>query len=68
MRAILVSLFLITVLIVSALPACYRSLADFPYHQPGDYKGRKDPLLAKQQTADQQQELVQRFKLVQTDR
>lgn len=68
MRAILVSLFLITVLIVWALPACYRSPADFTYHQPGDYKGRNDPLLAKQQTVDQQQELVQRFKQVQTDR
>jgi hypothetical protein len=67
-RATLVSLFLIIVIIVSALSACYRSPADFTYHQPGEYKGSEDSLLAKQQTADQQQVLVERFKLVQTDR
>jgi hypothetical protein len=32
--------------------------------EPGVYKGVKDPLLAKQK----QQELINRFKLVQTDR
>ena len=34
------------------------------FHEPGVYKGAKDPLLARQQ----QQELIDRFKLVQTDR
>jgi hypothetical protein len=68
MRAILASLFLIIVLIVSALSACYRSPADFTYHQPGEYKGRKDALLAKQQAVEHQQELEERFKLIQTDR
>ena len=33
-------------------------------HKPGVYKGVKDPLLAKQN----QQELIDRLKLVQTDR
>ncbi len=33
-------------------------------HEPGVYKGTKDPLLARQQ----QQELIDRFKLVQSDR
>lgn len=33
-------------------------------HEPGVYKGAKDPVLA----LKQQQELIDRFKLVQTDR
>ena len=33
-------------------------------HKPGVYKGEKDPLL----TLKNQQELIDRFKLVQTDR
>jgi hypothetical protein len=33
-------------------------------HEPGVYKGAKDPLLAKQK----QQNLIDRFKLVQADR
>jgi len=35
-------------------------------HEPGVYKGDKDELLAKSQ--QQQQVLIDRFKLVQTDR
>jgi hypothetical protein len=34
-------------------------------HEPGVYKGAKDPLLVQQ---EQQQALIDRFKLVQTDR
>ena len=45
-----------------------KSFSDHCSDLMGDYKGRNDPLLAKQQTVDQQQELVQRFKQVQTDR
>ena len=35
-------------------------------HEPGVYKGDKDP--AARQSQQQQQELIDRFKLVQTDR
>jgi len=38
------------------------------FFEPGEYKGRTDPLLALEATPEQQQKLVQRLQLVQTDR
>ena len=47
-----------------ALSGCSSEPRSVTVHKPGVYKGAKDPLLARQQ----QQELIDRFKLVQTDR
>jgi hypothetical protein len=44
--------------------ACSYESRQTTVHEPGVYKGAKDPLLAQQK----QQELIDRFKLVQTDR
>ncbi len=53
------------VFIVLVGPAgCSYESRETTIHEPGVYKGTKDPLLARQQ----QQELIDRFKLVQTDR
>jgi hypothetical protein len=38
------------------------------FFEPGEYKGRTDPLLALEATPEQQQKLVQRLRLVQMDR
>ena len=51
-------------LILAGMSGCSTESRRTTLHQPGVYKGVKDPLLAKQN----QQELVNRFKLVQTDR
>lgn len=37
-------------------------------HEPGVYKGTVDPIVEKQGSAEQQERLVQRFNMVQTDR
>ena len=47
-----------------ALSACSSEPRSTTMHKPGVYKGAKDPLLAWKN----QQELIDRFKLVQTDR
>ena len=49
------------------LCGCYES-PGIAFHEPGVYKGKKDPFLAKQQQPDRQKQLVERFKNVQTDR
>jgi len=51
-------------LICIAFAACTDESRDFTMHEPGVYKGVKDPLLAKKND----QELINRFKQVQTDR
>jgi hypothetical protein len=51
-------------LVLLGLPGCSYESRRQTYHQPGVYKGTKDPLLAQQH----RQELIDRFKLVQTDR
>jgi len=38
------------------------------FFEPGEYKGRTDPLLALEAAPEQQQKLVQRLQLVQMDR
>ncbi len=59
------------VLLLSALAlgvgGCYQS-PDVSLHEPGVYKGRKDPLLALEGSSEQQQRLLDRFNMVQTDR
>ena len=54
-------------LTLALLWGCYESV-DFAFHEPGVYKGKQDPLLSKQRQPEQQQELIERFKKVQTDR
>ena len=58
---------IITLAAAVMLTACYES-ADVTVHEPGVYKGAKDPLLSKQRMPDQQQALRERFALVQPDR
>ena len=38
------------------------------FFEPGEYKGRTDPLLALEATPEQQQKLVERLRTVQMDR
>jgi len=63
-------IWLLTVSVASAallagLAACSLEPRSVTIHEPGVYKGMKDPLLARQ---DQEKVLADRFKLVQTDR
>jgi hypothetical protein len=51
-------------LVFTGLTACSDESREFTMHEPGVYKGTVDPLLAKQQ----HQELINRFKMIQTDR
>jgi len=46
---------------------CYES-ADVTVHEPGQYKGMKDPLLDAKSTAEREEVLQKRFQLVQVDR
>jgi len=46
------------------MSGCSDESREYTQHEPGVYKGGKDPLLAK----DMHQELNNRFKMVQTDR
>jgi len=55
---------LFSILLFFVLTACSNEPRKFTMHEPGVYKGTKDPLLAKKE----HQELVNRLKLVQTDR
>jgi hypothetical protein len=50
-----------------ALSGCYED-PGVTLFEPGVYKGARDPLLEKQASAQQQQRLIERFNLVQTDR
>jgi len=55
---------LVALLIFAALSGCSTEPRSTTIHKPGVYKGEKDPLLA----LKNQQELIDRFRLVQTDR
>ncbi len=55
---------LMTYLVLAGLTGCSYESRERTYHEPGVYKGEKDPLLAMQH----RQELIDRFKLVQADR
>lgn len=61
------SLFLLCVPLLAGLGGCYES-PDVTVYEPGVYKGKSDPLLEKQRTQERQQQLVERFNTVQTDR
>lgn len=52
---------------LTLLTSCYES-PDVTYYSPGEYKGKPDPLLAKERKPEQKQILVERFNEVQTDR
>lgn len=51
-------------LFLAVLASCSTEPRSTTMHEPGQYKGKKDPLLKLQN----QQDLIDRFKLVQTDR
>ena len=57
------------VLLASGLIAtgCYEKPQAI-FFEPGEYKGRTDPLLALEATPEQQQKLLQRLRTVQMDR
>ncbi len=57
-------LMLMAFLVPAVLTGCSYESRETTVHKPGVYKGAKDDLLAKQN----RQELIDRFKLVQTDR
>ena len=50
--------------VLAALSGCCLESRSVTMHEPGKYKGAKDPLLA----LKNQQQLIDRLKLVQTDR
>lgn len=54
----------ISFLLVLGLAACSDESREMTMHEPGQYKGVKDPLLAK----NMDKELQDRFMQVQTDR
>jgi hypothetical protein len=51
-------------IVLAGLAACSTESRKTTIHEPGVYKGAKDPVLA----LKNQQELIDRLKLVQTDR
>jgi hypothetical protein len=51
--------------LLAGLAACSLEQRSVTMHEPGVYKGMKDPLLARQ---DQEKVLADRFRLVQADR
>ncbi len=55
---------LIAFLALVGLTGCSYESRETTIHEPGVYKGEKDPLLA----LKNQQQLIDRFRLVQTDR
>jgi len=50
------------------LSGCYENPREVSLHEPGVYKGTTDPLLDALQKPGLQQQLQERFSLVQTDR
>ncbi len=61
----LLTAMLVLAALLAGLAACSLEPRSVTIHEPGVYKGMKDPLLARQ---DQEKVLVDRFKLVQADR
>lgn len=58
---------LVLVCAAFSLGGCYEDMG-VSLHEPGEYKGKHDPLVSKMQQQDLQQSLDQRFKTGQTDR
>lgn len=52
--------------VLAGLVGCSSEPRSVTFHEPGVYKGDKDELLAR--TQQQQQALIDRFRLVQADR
>lgn len=61
------SMIAVVMMTGALLGGCYES-PNVVLHKPGVYKGPTDPLVAKQATPEQQQQLLARFNQVQTDR
>ena len=61
------SMIAVVMMTGALLAGCYES-PKVVLHKPGVYKGPTDPLVAKQATPEQQQQLLARFNQVQTDR
>lgn len=53
--------------LLAALGGCYES-PDVTVYEPGVYKGSDDPLLDKLAAEQRQEQLIERFNAVQTDR
>ena len=60
----LMTVSVVSAVILAGLAGCSMEPRSVTMHEPGVYKGAKDPMLALQN----QQVLIDRFKLVQTDR
>jgi hypothetical protein len=66
MRGVLYTTFLL--IAGAGLAGCYENPAELTLHEPGVYKGPVDPLLSALQKPALQQQLEERFTLVQADR
>ncbi len=55
-------------ILLVGIAACSYESRETTIYEPGVYKGSKDPLAAKLQQREAQQKLIDRLKLVQTDR
>jgi hypothetical protein len=60
------TLFPALVLLAGLLTGCYES-SDITVYEPGEYKGKRDPLLS-QDPGQRAETLAKRFEMVQTDR
>ena len=60
-----IAYILLLSIVLVGLAGCSSESRKTTMHEPGVYKGSKDPLLAQR---EQQQVLIDRFRLVQTDR
>ena len=49
------------------MSGCYES-SGVVVHEPGEFKGKKDPLLDAKSTAEREEILQKRFQMVQADR
>ncbi|MDX1653766.1 MAG: hypothetical protein R3310_01005 [Candidatus Competibacteraceae bacterium] len=65
MRTLVIS---VAVLAGLMLAGCYEDPNDVTLHEPGVYKGQRDELVAKEASAQRQEQLRERFHQVQTDR
>ncbi len=54
-------------IVVLSLAGCYEE-PKATFFEPGEYQGRTDPLLERQADPAQQQQLLERLRLVQMDR
>ncbi|MEJ2344551.1 MAG: hypothetical protein P8076_03390 [Gammaproteobacteria bacterium] len=62
-----VALTVLAAITTAGVAGCYQS-PDVSMHEPGVYKGGRDPLQALEKKPEQQKKLQERFNLVQVDR